>query len=416
MTMSSDGAVNVETGLLGRAVHRHTALSIAGIRERVFTSVFQKMVYPQIWEDPSVDLTALAIRPDSRIVTIASGGCNVMSYLIAQPAHIFAVDLNPTHIALLNLKLAAARYLPDQAAFARFFEHAADTANIGAYEKSLRSHLDAPTRAYWEGRDPFGRRRIARFSRGFYRYGLLGRFIGMAHGLARLQGRDPRKILSARSLVEQRQIFDSEISPLFDRPFLKRLIDSPLSLFGLGIPPAQYAELCAGHDRASTVVRERLRRLACDFDIRTNYFAWQAFNRGYARDEGAPVPPYLEPRSFPAVRDGAARVSALQINFIEFLRRQPDRSLDRYVLLDAQDWMSHQDLVSLWREITRTARPGSRVIFRTAAKDSPLPDRIPEEILTHWDYQRETSSALHDKDRSAIYGGFHLYALNTANS
>jgi S-adenosylmethionine-diacylglycerol 3-amino-3-carboxypropyl transferase len=114
------------------------------------------------------------------------------------------------------------------------------------------------------------------------------------------------------------------------------------------------------------------------------------------------------------VRNGAERVSARQINFIEFLVQQPPTSLDRYVLLDAQDWMTDKDLSSLWHEITRTARPGARVIFRTAAEESPLPGRVPDTTLAHWDYAAERSKALHAKDRSAIYGGFHLYTLKAA--
>jgi S-adenosylmethionine-diacylglycerol 3-amino-3-carboxypropyl transferase len=416
MPMADDISHSFGPNLLDRAVHRHSAWSVNGVRERLFTAVFKRMVYAQIWEDPSVDLAALQIQRDSRIVTIASGGCNVMSYLIAQPAQIFAVDLNATHIALLNLKLAAARHLPGHVAFSRFFRLADDTSNIKAFEDILHPHLDEATRRYWEGRDQFGRRRITRFSRGFYRYGLLGRFIGLAHGLARLHGRDPRKLLKARTLAEQSQIFEAEFSPLFNRPIIKRLIGSPLSLFGLGIPPAQYDELCAGHDRASTVVHERLRRLACDFDIKQNYFAWQAFNRGYAKDPSGPVPPYLEFDAYRTVHDGAGRVSTHQINFIDFLTRQPDKSLDRFVLLDAQDWMSDNDLGWLWREMTRTARPGARVIFRTAAEETPLPGRVPNVTLAQWDYQAETSMAFHAQDRSAIYGGFHLYVLKAATA
>lgn len=45
----------------------------------------------------------------------------MLSYLTADPA---AVDLNTAHVALNRLKLAAARHLPDQASFYRFFEEA----------------------------------------------------------------------------------------------------------------------------------------------------------------------------------------------------------------------------------------------------------------------------------------------------
>ena len=34
---------------------------------------------------------ALALGPESRVVTIASGGCNVLSYLTADPKQITAV-------------------------------------------------------------------------------------------------------------------------------------------------------------------------------------------------------------------------------------------------------------------------------------------------------------------------------------
>ncbi len=42
------------------------------------------------------------------MVAIASGGCNVTSYLTAEPEPVLAVDLNRAHLALLELKLAAA--------------------------------------------------------------------------------------------------------------------------------------------------------------------------------------------------------------------------------------------------------------------------------------------------------------------
>ena len=80
--------------------------------DHTFAFAFRGLVYAQIWEDPDIDMEALAIRPDSRMVAIASGGCNVLSYLVADPAAITAVDLNTAHIALGKLKLASARHLP----------------------------------------------------------------------------------------------------------------------------------------------------------------------------------------------------------------------------------------------------------------------------------------------------------------
>jgi len=81
------------------------------------------------------------------------------------------------------------------------------------------------------------------------------------------------------------------------------------------------------------------------------------------------------------------------------------------VLLDAQDWMTDDQLDALWAEITRTARPGARVIFRTAAEPSLLDGRLDPALLGRWRYEAEASQAFTARDRSAIYGGFHLYVL-----
>ncbi len=392
------------------AVHRHDHLSKQGLLERAFTFAFRGLVYAQIWEDPEVDLEALAVTPDCHIVQIASGGCNVLSYLTANPRAITAVDLNTAHIALNKLKLIAARELPDYAAFHRFFARANSKENIAAYKRYVRPHLDEPTRRYWEGRDMIGRRRIGGFAKGVYKRGLLGNFIGAAHFIAKLNGVDPKVMLAANSLQEQREIFDRQIAPVFDKGFIRWLTDQPASLFGLGIPPSQY-EALAGDNKMAVVLRERLEKLACDFDLKDNYFAMQAFGRGYGDSPTASLPPYLQEANYADIVARADRVEVRHANFVEYLRAMPDASLDRYVLLDAQDWMTDEILTNLWAEITRTAKPAARVLFRTAGIETILPGRVPDPILSRWDYWADESLDYTKRDRSSIYGGVHLYVL-----
>jgi S-adenosylmethionine-diacylglycerol 3-amino-3-carboxypropyl transferase len=392
---------------LKRAVHHHPAHSQAGALERLFTFAFSGLVYPQIWEDPEVDMAAMELGPDHRVITIASGGCNVLSYLARQPRSIIAVDLNPAHIALTRLKLAAARHLPADV-FHRFFADAGSLANPAIYDSYLRPHLDEATRRYWDARTLTGRRRIQQFARNFYRYGMLGRFIGSAHLLAKLYGQDPATLLAPATLDERRARFERHFAPIFRKKLVRWLTGRRLSLYGLGIPPEQYTKL-AGDGCMADVLAERLRRLACDFPARENYFAWQAFARGYGPHDAPALPPYLSRDNFAAIREGAQRVTAVQTSYTEHLRDEPAASIDRYVLLDAQDWMDDRQLNQLWAEITRTARPGARVIFRTAGGPSILPGRIDPAVLGHWAYQRRRSGELFARDRSAVYGGFHLY-------
>ena len=395
--------------LLDKAAHQKPATTKRGALERLFTLMFQGFVYNQIWEDPVVDLAALALTPEHRLITIASGGCNVLNYLEANPKEIIAVDLNPNHIALTTLKLSALKHLPNYESFFHFFGRANDKATRAAYDKYLRKHLDEETREYWEKNRPLRGKRINMFGKNLYRYGLLGRFIGILHAVAKLHGKKLEPILSAKTPEEQRRLFERDIAPLFEFKSIKLLSKSPVSLYALGIPPAQYDELVAVGDPVS-VLRERVERLACDFPINENYFAWQAFGRGYDVENKQGVPDYLREDVYEKIRTRTDRVEVHHASMTDFLQAQAPGSLHRYVFLDAQDWMNNDQITALWREVDRTAHArDARVIFRTAGPDSPLPRKLPPEVLAPWTYLEAESKAWHAKDRSSIYGGFHVY-------
>ncbi|HUH83062.1 MAG TPA: DUF3419 family protein [Stellaceae bacterium] len=402
-------------GLVEKAVYNAPAASKKGMLDRLFAFWFKRFVYNQIWEDPRVDLEALKLSPSSRVVTIASAGCNVLNYLCADPAAIVAVDLNPAHIALTRLKLVAVQQLPDHETFFRMFGAAADPANRQTYFSLLRPYLDRETRAFWEERRFMRKRRFEYFADGLYRRALMGRFIGLLHGFAAATGRRPKRLLDATTLAEQQRIFDETVTPLFDLRIVRLLCKLPMMTYSLGIPPAQFNLLRRdAADGVAGLYRDRLRRLACDFPMEDNYFAWQAFGRVYDLERRQALPDYLRAENYPQLRRAIDRVDTRLASMTDFLAGEPPASVDRYVLLDAQDWMSHHQLNALWREIDRTARPGARVIFRTAAEEAQLEGALDPALIAGWHYEREFSRTLLARDRSAIYGGFHVYAQRSA--
>src|ERR1700693_6376678 len=111
--------------------------------DRLYAFWFRRLVYTQIWEDPVADLAALRLSVGSTIVTLSSGGCNALSYLTAQPAQVYAVDLNEAHLSLLKLKLAGIRAFSNYADFWQFFGEAASPANAQLYRYRLRPLLDS---------------------------------------------------------------------------------------------------------------------------------------------------------------------------------------------------------------------------------------------------------------------------------
>jgi len=400
---------------IGKAVYQNKLFSKDGLSERLFALLFSGLVYPQIWEDPEVDMAAMELGEGHRVVTIASGGCNMLAYLTRSPAHIDVVDLNAAHVALNKLKLTAFAALPNFEDVLRFFGEPGHSANVPAYDRFIAQKLDAPSRRYWEGRDLMGRRRISAFGRDFYRTGLLGFFISMGHRVAKFHGVDPSEIMQSVNLREQRRFFDEQLQPLFEKPLIRWATSRKASLFGLGIPPAQYdALLGSGDGNMAEVLSTRLEKLACHFPLKQNYFAWAAFARRYPREGEAELPAYLKRENFATIRANTGRVSVHHANFVELLAKKPAGSVDRFVLLDAQDWMNDRQLNTLWSEITRTAAPGARVIFRTAAQPTLLSGRLSDALLDQWSYKFARSRELSAHDRSAIYGGFHLYVKKNA--
>ncbi|QIE41926.1 DUF3419 family protein [Rhodobacteraceae bacterium SC52] len=394
---------------LSGAVHQNRALSRTGLQERAFSRLFQGLVYAQIWEDPVVDMKGLALQPGDNIVCIASGGCNMMSYLTAAPGSVTAVDLSPAHVALNRLKIASATALPDQAAFYDFFGHADRPGNPALYDRYIAPVLDPVSRTWWEARQGTLPRRIEMFARGFYRFGALGRFITAMHHISRMAGVDYRPFLASRTMEDQRAFFDAQMAPLFENRLIRVLARRRASLFGLGIPPAQFEKLALdGGGDIVPVLRERTRKLMCDFPISDNYFAWAAFNRGYRDDGTGPVPPYLDPANYDAVRAYAPRASIVNRNLTDMLADRDEDSTQAFVLLDAQDWMSDTQLTALWTQITRTAASGARVLYRTGGGPDILPGRVPDALLARWRYQPGCGQ-LWAEDRSAIYGGVHVY-------
>jgi S-adenosylmethionine-diacylglycerol 3-amino-3-carboxypropyl transferase len=93
----------------------------------------------------------------------------------------------------------------------------------------------------------------------------------------------------------------------------------------------------------------------------------------------------------------------------DYLHTEQPGGLNGFILLDSQDWMPPQVIEELWGHIARVGGPNTRVIFRTAGEKSPVETALSPEMHSQFSYDTERSLELHKKDRSAIYGMFHLY-------
>ncbi len=389
------------------------------VLQKLFAVWFDAFVYNQIWEDPRVDLQALKLDENSRVLTISSGGCNALNYLLENPSSVTAVDLNRHHIFLLNLKIAALKFLPTYEDFFAFFGFGKSVKTIENYERFIAPKLDLQTKEFWESNSLLGKltvgKRINFFQKGgLYEHSRNGYFLRFFHKFARLLGCKPDEVLKAKTPAEQAALYEKYIAPFFDSFLIKTIGKMPVTMFGLGIPPQQYDELkkdLAAGANLIDVYKERTKRLAVEYPIYENYFAWQAFARKYDTDERAAVPEYLKAENYEKLKANAENICTKIGSVTDVIQDQPKKTFNRFVFLDAQDWMNSEMMTELWQAIADRGEPGARIIFRTAGTSSPIETNLPNDLRTRFVYEEEFSKQLFKQDRASIYGGFHLYIL-----
>lgn len=408
-----------ENQLVLEAVKQKDASKKQSILQKLFAVWFDAFVYNQIWEDPRVDLQALKLDENSRVLTISSGGCNALNYLLESPESITAVDLNRHHIYLLNLKLTALKNLPSYEDFFNFFGFGKHKNNLENYKKFIAPNLDDETKKFWESSSLFGKissgTRINYFKKGgLYEHSRNGYFLRFFHKFSRLLGCKPDEMLKAKTPEEQEELYQKYIAPFFDSFVIKTIGKLPITMFGLGIPPQQYEELKKDLAEGGTLIdvyRERAHRLAVEYPIYENYFAWQAFARKYDTENRQAIPDYLKEENYEKLKSNAGKLRTKIGSITEEIKNSPQNTFNRFIFLDAQDWMNAEIMTDLWQAIADKGEKGARIIFRTAGASSPIETNLPKDLRAKFDYEKEFSEELFRQDRASIYGGFHLYIL-----
>jgi S-adenosylmethionine-diacylglycerol 3-amino-3-carboxypropyl transferase len=396
----------------------------ATVRDRIRNGVFRavhrhNLVYNACWEDPALDRVALGLGPADRVAVITSAGCNALDYLLAGAGEVHAVDVNPIQNALLELKAAGLRAL-DHASFFALFGRGRSPHARAMYFDALRDRLSPPARRYWD-------RHIAFFSgrgwrRSFYYQGTAGSLarllLAKLRAVARL-GRPLEDLLRARTLDEQRAVYEAEIRDRLWSPALGWLLRRSATLSLLGVPPAQRRQIeeqCPGG--LVGFLRGALEAVATRLPLSDNYF-WRVYLQGHYTPDCCPE--YLKPANFARLQAGLLdRLHVHTATLTGFLRRA-EPGLTKLVLLDHMDWMSHaepQALAAEWDAILAKARPGARVIFRSAAPRVTYLDHLRvrhrgrEAALGHLlRYDRALADRLHERDRVHTYGSFSIADL-----
>jgi S-adenosylmethionine-diacylglycerol 3-amino-3-carboxypropyl transferase len=128
------------------------------------------------------------------------------------------------------------------------------------------------------------------------------------------------------------------------------------------------------------------------------------------------VPEYLKEENYETLKKSAGKIRTKIGSITDEIKQQPKDAFNRFVFLDAQDWMNAEMMTELWLAIAEKGEKHSRIIFRTAGASSPIETNLPEELRRKFIYEEELSRKLFRRDRASIYGGFHLYILRESST
>ncbi len=375
------------------------------------------LIYNICWEDPALDQVALALEPRHRVLVITSAGCNALDYALAGPREILAVDANPRQNALLELKLAGIRALEFDDFFA-LFGHGAHPRFPLLYRDKLRSQLGVSARGFWDARLHW-----FRADSPLYHHGLCGVFSRLVRlAVRQLPGfwSDIEAVFAFESLTEQAAFYEQRIRPRLWTPSIRWMLSRESLLALLGVPGAQRHLITSQHPRGvAGFVEEAVDTLFRTLPARENYF-WYLYTFG--RFAPACCPRYLTPSGFARLKRGAVDAIRVQTDTVTGLLRRQTEPLDRFVLLDHLDWMNGRDPAALeaeWTEIRRCARPGARILFRSAHKQPPFLESVRtgphREPLTQWlRFHEQLAEDLHARDRVHTYASFHIAEVRDA--
>ena len=385
---------------------------------RMFSLVHgHNLVYNTCWEDPRLDRAALDLGSDDSVLVITSAGCNALDYVLTEPAHVYAVDMNPRQNALLELKIAGIKQLEYEDFFAMFgLGRLPGVREI--YEQKLRDLLTPWSQSYWDKHVRF----FDNQRRSFYYRGTSGSFARVINlYIDRICKVRPQieALLNATNLAEQKQIYYNELHDRFWSRSMRFAMNRDTTLSMVGVPKAQRRQVESQYDGGIVkFVQDCVEAVFAHLPMADNYF-WRVYLSGhYTR---ACCPEYLKEENFSRLKSGLAERVSVHTNSVQGFLERHEGAVSRFVLLDHMDWLSDKffPLLELeWQAIVNRAAPGSRIIWRSGGLRTDFIERVQvqrrgqiqrlNELLK---YHRDLASQLHAQDRVHTYGSFYIAEL-----
>jgi S-adenosylmethionine-diacylglycerol 3-amino-3-carboxypropyl transferase len=356
-----------------------------------------KLVFTHNWEDPESDQAALKIKSGDAVFAITSGGCNVLGFLLFDPAIIYSVDINPAQSCLLELKIAAIKALGFEDFIA--FTGLKEKANRPDVYNKIKPFLSPAALAFWDAQHKI-------IAEGFFMNGKYERFIRVAGKFVTwLQGKKKVDGLFAEKTAQEQEVYFDTAWNTKRFHYIFKIIFNKRMLARKGLV-ADYFHFDDGSKSFAESFYNRSRKAFRDIPVKGNYFL-SLYLLGKYRNEKE-VPAYLQKENFDIIKSRIDRIKMATAEAQGWLDTMPDESINCFALSNICELMSEKDTSRLFVSVARTGRKNASIVFRNLM----IPREVPAELGQLIIKNEALSKEIQFRDRSFVYGKVAAYTIS----
>jgi S-adenosylmethionine-diacylglycerol 3-amino-3-carboxypropyl transferase len=355
---------------------------------------FSIIRYAQCWEDTDVVLGALQTQPGDVCLSIASAGDNTLSLLTADPARVIAIDLSPSQLACLELRVAAFRHL----------SHAELLELLGARPGNQRKRLfdqllgemSDTSREIWLAQGEAVESGVGNVGRFEQYLNTIRRFAVNPTHSAEVR----EALFDSRPLHARKAFYDREWNNWRWR-MLIRLACSRFVMGRLGRDPRFFRY-------ASGSVADHIMGMAehalVDLEPADNPYLRWIVEGCFGRE----LPHYLRAENFESIRANLDRLEWHLADLKSWLDGADAQSVQRFNLSDVFEYLSEADSDAVFDAIARVGAPGARLAYWNMLVPRHRPEHLADRIVPLSDL----SETLHQAARTFFYTDFVVEELS----
>ena len=349
---------------------------------------FDIIRYAQVWEDADILLEGLDIQPGDQCLSIASAGENALAMLTKDPAKVIAVDLNPSQLACVELRVAAYKCLQHKELLQLIGSRPCDD-RMKLFNQ-CREHLSKDVDNFWLANPESIKMGIGSAGK-FERYFKLfrSRIIPFIHTKKRV-----KQLLAGGNEEQCKAFYDQNWNNLRWR-LLFKVFFSRWMMGRFGRDPAffNYVEGSVA-ERILGRTRHALRELN---PADNPYLHWIMTGT-----HGQALPCALREENFEIIRERLDRLEWRLATIESVLEEQGPASFDRYNLSDIFEYMSEEATNGVLEQIIQASRPGARIAYWNMLVPRFAPESWSDRIKRH----KALGDSLLLKDKAFFYSAF----------